>query len=62
MQVKYPIARVLGNAGIFFVTPYLGSTLAGVPSVETAAWSVLVGLVLSSSREVIEFGKIKRGF
>lgn len=62
MQVKYPIARVMGNAGIFFVTPYLGSTLAGVPSVETALWSVLVGLILSSSREVIEFGKIKRGF
>lgn len=62
MQVKYPIARVLGNAGIFFVTPYLGSTLAGAPSVETALWSVLAGLILSSSREIIEFGKIKRGF
>ena len=62
MQVKYPIARVLGNAGIFFVTPYLGSTLAGAPSVDTAIWSVLVGVVQSSSREVIEFGKIKRGF
>lgn len=62
IQVKYPLARVLGNAGIFFVTPYIGSTLAGAPSLDIALWSVLIGLILSTSREVIEFGKIKRGF
>ena len=62
MELKYPIARILGNAGVFFVTPYLGSTLAGAPSIETALWSVVVGLIASSTRELIEFGKIKRGF
>lgn len=62
MEVRYPIARIIGNAGIFFVTPYIGSTLAGSPSLDTALWSVLIGLVLSTSREAIEFGKIKRGF
>lgn len=62
MDIRYPLARIIGNAGIFFVTPYTGSVLAGAPSLETALWSVLIGLVLSTSREVIEFGKIKRGF
>ena len=57
MAVKGTLSRIFGNAGIFFVAPYAGSTLAGVPSLDTALWSALVGIILSSSRELIEIGK-----
>lgn len=62
MEIKYPLARILGNAGIFFVTPYLGSAIEGMPSFGIALWTMIIGLILSASRETIEFGKIKRGF
>lgn len=52
-----PAARVIGNAGMYFVTPYAGSTLAGVPSLEIAFFTALIGLILSTSRELVEYGK-----
>jgi len=52
-----PIARVIGNTGLYFVTPYAGSAMAGLPSIETALFTALIGLVLSASRELIEYGK-----
>lgn len=53
-----PLARVIGNAGMYFVTPYVGSGLAtGLPHLDTALWTALIGLVLSASRELIEYGK-----
>jgi len=57
MTAKGTVSRIFGNAGIFFVAPYAGSTIAGTPSLETALWSALVGIILSSSRELIEIGK-----
>ena len=57
MTVLKAIARVIGNSGMFFVTPYLGSTIAGVPSLEIALYTTLIGLILSTSRELIEYGK-----
>ena len=59
MDMK-PIARVLGNAGLYFVAPYAGSGLAtGVPNMETAGFTALIGLILSASREAIEYGKTR---
>jgi hypothetical protein len=55
-----PIARILGNSGLYFVTPYAGSALAGTPSIETAIFTALIGLILSTSRELIEHGKERR--
>jgi hypothetical protein len=53
-----PIARVIGNTGLYFVTPYAGSAMAvGAPSVETAIFSAIIGLILTSSRELVEYGK-----
>jgi|TARA_Y100001936_G_scaffold95299_1_gene93703 hypothetical protein len=57
MTVLKAIARVIGNSGMFFVTPYLGSTIAGLPSLEIALYTTLIGLILSTSRELIEYGK-----
>jgi len=55
-----PIARILGNSGLYFVTPYAGSALAGAPSIETAIFTALIGLILSTSRELIEHGKERK--
>jgi hypothetical protein len=52
-----PLARVFGNAGLYFVTPYAGTTIAGVPSIEVAIYTALIGIILSGSRELIEYGK-----
>ncbi len=57
MTVLKAIARVIGNSGMFFVTPYLGSTIAGIPSLEIALYTTLIGWILSTSRELIEYGK-----
>ena len=57
MTILKAISRVIGNSGMFFVTPYLGSTIAGVPSLEIALYTTVIGLILSTSRELIEYGK-----
>lgn len=56
MDLK-PMARVIGNTGLYFVTPYAGSAMAGIPSLETAAFTALIGFILSTSRELVEYGK-----
>jgi len=44
-----PIARIIGNAGMYFIAPYAGSGLAtGIPSVEVAAFTALIGLIIST--------------
>lgn len=56
-----PLARILGNSGMYFIAPYAGSGLAnGIPSVEIAGFTALVGLVISASRELIEYGKERK--
>ena len=55
--MKKAIARVLGNSGTYFVTAYVGSAIGGLPSLEIALYTALIGLVLSTSRELIEYGK-----
>jgi hypothetical protein len=53
-----PIARVIGNSGMYFVAPYIGSGVAtGIPNIETALFTTVIGLILSGSRELIEYGK-----
>ena len=52
-----PLARILGNTGMYFVTPYAGSAMAGIPSIETALFTALIGLILSGSREMMDYGK-----
>jgi len=55
-----PIARVIGNTGLYFVTPYAGSAMAlGTPSIESAAFSAIIGLILTASRELVEYGKTR---
>ncbi len=54
---KRPLARILGNTGMYFVTPYAGSAMAGIPSIETALFTALIGLILSGSREMMDYGK-----
>jgi hypothetical protein len=57
---RQSLARVLGNTGLYFVTPYAGSAMAGFPSIETAAFTALIGLILTTSRELVEYGKERK--
>lgn len=52
-----PISRIFGNTGLYFVTPYAGTAMAGSPSLEAAGFTALIGLILSASRELVEYGK-----
>ena len=51
--------RIFGNAGLFFVAPYTGSAINGTPNLEIALWTMVVGLILSGSREMLEAAKTK---
>ena len=51
--------RIFGNAGLFFVAPYTGSAINGTPNLDIALWTMLVGLILSGSREMLEAAKPK---
>ncbi len=55
-----PVAIIFGNTGLYFVTPYAGSAMAGYPSVETALFTALIGLIISTSRELIDYGKSRK--
>ena len=55
-----PMARVIGNTGLYFVSTLGGTTIAGVPDIEVALWVALIGLVTSGSRELSEYGKSRK--
>jgi hypothetical protein len=60
MNITQPLARIFGNTGLYFVTPYAGSAMAGLPSIETAAFTAIIGLILTTSRELVEYGKQRK--
>lgn len=60
MMDTRPIARIIGNSGLFFVASLGGTVAMGAPSVEVAAWTTLIGLIASTSRELSEFGKTRK--
>lgn len=55
-----PVARILGNSGLFFVASLGGTVAMGAPSIEVAIWTTLIGLIASTSRELAEFGKSRK--
>lgn len=55
MAWKVRIINILGNSGMYFVAPLAGTTLANSPSVEASLYSMLIGLILSASRESLDF-------
>ena len=59
MTLRYSLQRIIGNAGLFFVAPYTGSAIIGTPNIEIALWTMTIGLILSSSREMLENAKSK---
>jgi len=59
MTFIHAVARIFGNTGLYFVTPYAGSAMAGFPSIETASFTALIGFILSTSRELVEYGKYR---
>lgn len=55
-----PVARVIGNSGLYFVATLGGTTFAGVPNMEVVLWVTLIGLITSTSRELSEYGKTRK--
>lgn len=53
MEWKDSILRIFGNAGLYFITPLAGTTLAQAPSIEASLYSTLIGVILSASREAL---------
>ena len=59
MTLRYSLQRIFGNAGLFFVAPYTGSAITGTPNLEIALWTMTIGMVISTSRELLENAKSK---
>ena len=57
MTLKASIQRIFGNAGMYFVSPYIGSGITGALNLEIAFWAMVIGLILSTSRELLENAK-----
>ena len=55
-----PAARIIGNAGLYFVAALGGTAAIGTPSPEIALWTTLIGLIASTSRELAEYGKTRK--
>ena len=49
------LINIFSNGGMYFVTPLVGTTLANSPSIEASFYSMLIGIVLSASREGLDF-------
>lgn len=51
------LINIFANGGMYFVTPLVGTTLAQAPSMEAALYSCFIGIILSASREGLDFVK-----
>ena len=49
------LINILANSGMYFVLPLAGTTLAQAPSIEGALWTMFLGLILSASREGLDY-------
>lgn len=49
------LINILANSGMYFVIPLAGASLAMAPSLEAATYSMLIGLILSASREGLDY-------
>jgi hypothetical protein len=57
---KHALARITGNTGMYFITPLAGTTLAQIPSIETSLYCCMIGFILASSRELLDYGRQKQ--
>ena len=49
------LINIFSNGGMYFVTPLVGTILAQSPSVEASLYSMLIGIILSASREGFDY-------
>ena len=47
--------NILANAGQWFVIPYAGTAIASIPSLEVAAFTMMIGVIMSASREGLDY-------
>ena len=49
------IINIFANAGMYFVAPLVGTSLDGAPSLAAALYTMLIGMILSASREGLDY-------
>lgn len=55
MTWKIRLVNILANSGMYFVAPLAGTTLAQAPSIEASLYSMMIGLIVSASREGLDY-------
>ena len=49
------LINIFSNGGMYFIAPLAGTTLAQAPSIEASLYSMMIGIILSASREGLDF-------
>ena len=52
---KVRVINIFANSGMYFIVPLAGSTIAEAPSLAAALYSMLIGTILSASREGLDY-------
>jgi len=58
-MISTRIINILANTGMYFIIPYTGSAVAATPSLEIATFSMIIGLILSASREGLDYVRMQ---
>ena len=53
------LINILANTGMYFIIPYTGSAVVAAPSLEIAFFSMIIGLILSASREGLDYVRVQ---
>ena len=59
MTWKVRLVNILANSGMYFIAPLAGTTLAQAPSIEASVYSMMIGLIISASREGLDYVRIQ---
>lgn len=49
------LINIVSNGGMYFVTPLVGTTLAQAPNIDASIYSMVIGMILSASREGLDY-------
>jgi len=52
---KVRLINIFANSGMYFIIPLAGTTIAEAPSLLAALYSMLIGTILSASREGLDY-------
>lgn len=52
---KVRLINIFANSGMYFIVPLAGTTIAEAPSLIAAIYSMMIGTILSASREGLDY-------